>query len=124
VFGLAVQGVVDPRRVFRKAGARPGDIAVLSKPLGTGLVTAAGTDTEKRGVIAGMRRINRTAAEVLRSAGDAVHAVTDVTGYGLAGHPGAAHVRRGTAHRGGRHAHRWRPAQPFVRGGPHHRARR
>ncbi len=86
VFGLAVQGIVDPRRVFRKAGARPGDIAVLSKPLGTGLVTAAGTDTEKMGAIAGMRRINRAAAEVLRSAGDAVHAVTDVTGYGLAGH--------------------------------------
>jgi selenide,water dikinase len=86
VFGLAVQGIVDPRRVFRKAGARAGDIAVLSKPLGTGLVTAAGTDAEKRGVIAGMRRINRTAADVLRSAGDAVHAVTDVTGYGLAGH--------------------------------------
>ena len=86
VFGLAVQGVVDPRRVFRKAGALAGDVAVLSKPLGTGLVTAAGTDTEKMGAIAGMRRINRTAAEVLRSAGDAVHAVTDVTGYGLAGH--------------------------------------
>lgn len=86
VFGLAVQGIVDPRRVFRKAGARPGDVALLSKPVGTGLVTAAGTEQEKKSVIAGMRRTNRAAAAALRLAGDAVHAVTDVTGYGLAGH--------------------------------------
>ncbi|NBR66253.1 MAG: selenide, water dikinase SelD [Actinobacteria bacterium] len=86
VFGLAVQGVVDPRRVFRKAGARPGDVALISKPLGTGLVTAAGTEGEKKKAVEGMRRINRAAASALRAAGDAVHAVTDVTGYGLAGH--------------------------------------
>ncbi|MFM8826132.1 MAG: selenide, water dikinase SelD, partial [Actinomycetota bacterium] len=86
VFGLAVQGIVDPRRVFRKAGARPGDVALLSKPVGTGLVTAAGTEQEKKSVIAGMRRTNRAAAAALRLADDAVHAVTDLTGYGLAGH--------------------------------------
>lgn len=86
VFGLAVQGTVHPGRIFRKAGARAGDIAVLSKPLGTGLVTAAGDDHEKRAAIAGMRTVNRAASEVLRSVGAAVHAVTDVTGYGLAGH--------------------------------------
>ena len=86
VFGLAVQGTVHPDRVFRKAGARPGDVAVLSKPIGTGLVTAAGTDEEKRAAIDGMRRVNRSAATALRGAGAAVHAVTDVTGYGLAGH--------------------------------------
>lgn len=86
VFGLAVQGVVDPRRVFRKSGARPGDVAVLSKPLGTGLVTAAGDDAQIRTAIAGMRTLNRSAAEALVSAGEGVHAVTDVTGYGLAGH--------------------------------------
>ena len=86
VFGLAVQGTVHPDRVFRKSGARPGDVAVLSKPLGTGLVTAAGTEEEKRAAIDGMRKVNRSAAAALRGAGAAVHAVTDVTGYGLAGH--------------------------------------
>ncbi|MEY4365024.1 MAG: selenide, water dikinase SelD [Actinomycetota bacterium] len=86
VFGLAVQGTVHPDRVFRKSGARPGDAAVLSKPLGTGLVTAAGTEGEKRSAIHGMRQVNRGAAAALRDAGTSVHAVTDVTGYGLAGH--------------------------------------
>ncbi|MFM8793740.1 MAG: selenide, water dikinase SelD [Acidimicrobiales bacterium] len=86
VFGLAVQGTVHPDRILRKAGARAGDVAVLSKPLGTGLVTAAGTVEEKRAAIDGMRTVNRAASEALRRAGGAVHAVTDVTGYGLAGH--------------------------------------
>ena len=86
IFGLAVQGVVHPDRVFRKAGARPGDVLVLSKPIGTGLALAAGTPADKAAAIAGMRRLNRTASETLQSLGDAVHAVTDVTGYGLAGH--------------------------------------
>jgi selenide, water dikinase len=86
IFGLAVQGVVHPQRVFRKAGARPGDVLVLSKPVGTGLALAAGTADDKAAAIAGMRRLNRVASERLQELGDAVHAVTDVTGYGLAGH--------------------------------------
>lgn len=86
IFGLAVQGVVHPQKIFRKAGAQPGDIAMVSKPLGTGLVTAAGSDSQKQTAIAGMKMLNRAAAEVLQSCGDSVHAVTDVTGYGLAGH--------------------------------------
>ena len=86
IFGLAVQGVVDPSRIFRKGGALPGDVAVLSKPLGTGLVTAAGTPEHKAIAIAGMRLLNRAAAESLRANEANVHAVTDVTGYGLAGH--------------------------------------
>ena len=86
IFGLAVQGVVNPNNIFRKSGALAGDIALLSKPLGTGVVTAAGTDAEKRTAIAGMRTLNRRAAESLQEAHEAVHAVTDVTGYGLAGH--------------------------------------
>jgi selenide,water dikinase len=86
IFGLAVQGVVDPSRIFRKGGAQPGDIAVLSKPLGTGLVTATGSDAEKQSAIAGMRTLNRAAAESLQAHHQFVHAVTDVTGYGLAGH--------------------------------------
>jgi len=86
IFGLAVQGVVDPKHIFRKSGAQAGDIAILSKPLGTGLVTAVGTDADKKVAIAGMRTLNRVAAEQLRAQQDHVHAVTDVTGYGLAGH--------------------------------------
>jgi selenide, water dikinase len=86
VFGLAVQGLVHPDRVFRKGGARPGDVLLLSKPLGTGIALAGGDDAAKADAIAGMRQLNRTAAEHLQSLGAAVHAVTDVTGYGLAGH--------------------------------------
>lgn len=86
VFGLAVQGVVDPKKIFRKAGARAGDVVLLSKPLGTGLTLAGGTDKEKLVAIAGMRELNRRASEQLQNLGTDVHAVTDVTGYGLAGH--------------------------------------
>ncbi|MFM8311516.1 MAG: selenide, water dikinase SelD [Ilumatobacteraceae bacterium] len=86
VFGLAVQGLVHPDRVFRKGGAHAGDVLVLGKPLGTGLVLAGGDDGEKAAAIAGMRMLNRASSEELQSLGSAVHAVTDVTGYGLAGH--------------------------------------
>ena len=86
IFGLAVQGVVDPARVFRKAGARPGDVLMLSKPIGTALALAGGTDDDRRVATAGMRELNRAAAEELAGFDGAVHAVTDVTGYGLAGH--------------------------------------
>ncbi|MFZ9627893.1 MAG: selenide, water dikinase SelD [Ilumatobacteraceae bacterium] len=86
VFGLAVQGLVHPDRVLRKGGARPRDALVLSKPLGTGLVLAGGSETDRAAAIAGMRAINRAAADDLHALGSAVHAATDVTGYGLAGH--------------------------------------
>ncbi len=86
IFGLAVQGVVHPERILTKAGARPGDILVLSKPLGTGLVLAGGTGADKDAATEGMRTLNRSASEALVAAGGAVHAATDVTGFGLAGH--------------------------------------
>ena len=86
IFGLAVQGVVNPQRIFRKSGAQVGDIAVMSKPLGTGLALAGGSEADKAAAIAGMRTLNRVASEQLQSFGAGVHAVTDVTGYGLAGH--------------------------------------
>lgn len=85
IFGLAVQGVVHPDRVFTKGGARVGDVLMLSKPLGTGIVLAGGDETQKAGAIAGMRRLNRAASEALIGVGG-VRAVTDVTGYALAGH--------------------------------------
>jgi selenide, water dikinase len=89
IFGLAVQGVVAPGRQFSKGGARAGDALVLSKPLGTGLALASGDPAIVAGAVTRMRRLNRSAAAALRqveAAGVAVHAVTDVTGFGLLGH--------------------------------------
>ena len=85
IFGLAVQGIVHPDRVFTKGGAREGDVLLLSKPLGTGIALAGGSDSDKATAIAGMRRLNRDASERLQ-ASSGVHAVTDVTGFALAGH--------------------------------------
>ena len=102
-YGLAVTGVVDEARVTRNAGALPGDALVLTKPLGIGVTVSAGrADTLARETISGVfhRRLLSEAAmaeavEVMvtlnRGAVDAmegfsVHAVTDVTGYGLLGH--------------------------------------
>lgn len=86
IYGLAVQGVVHPDRVLRKSGAKPGDVVVLSKPLGTGLSLAGGSHADQAVAISGMKAVNRKASELLVAAGQSVHAVTDVTGYGLAGH--------------------------------------
>ena len=85
IFGLAVQGIVHPDRVFTKGGAREGDVLLLSKPLGTGIALAGGSDSDKAAAIAGMRQLNRDASERLQ-ASSGVHAVTDVTGFALAGH--------------------------------------
>ena len=85
IFGLAVQGIVHHDRVFTKGGAREGDVLLLSKPLGTGIALAGGSDSDKTAAIAGMRRLNRDASERLQ-ASCGVHAVTDVTGFALAGH--------------------------------------
>lgn len=85
IFGLAVQGIVHPDRVFTKGGAREGDVLLLSKPLGTGIALAGGSDSDKATAIAGMRQLNRDASERLQ-ASSGVHAVTDVTGFALAGH--------------------------------------
>lgn len=87
IFGLAVQGLVHPDRILTKGGARAGDALVLSKPLGTGIVLAGGSPEDKAAAIEHMRRLNRAASEALVELGPAaVHACTDVTGFGLAGH--------------------------------------
>jgi len=87
IFGLAVQGLVHPDRIWTKAGAVPGDSLVLSKPVGTGIVLAGGTPAERAAVVEGMRTLNRGAAEALAALpGSGPHAVTDVTGFGLLGH--------------------------------------
>ena len=92
-FGLSVTGLVDPAALLTNAGARAGDVLVLTKPLGTGLVTTAHkkgrcpADVLERGV-AGMIQLNAVGRDALNEAGGAgaVSAVTDVTGFGLAGH--------------------------------------
>lgn len=97
IFGLAVQGVVHPDRVFRKEGARVGDVLVLSKPLGTGIALASDSERATVDAITGMRTLNRRASEILVACGAGVHAVTDVTGYGLAGHGWEMAERAGAA---------------------------
>jgi selenide, water dikinase len=86
IFGLAVQGLVHPDRVWTKAGAVPGDVLMLSKPVGTGILLAGGQPDDKAIAIAHMRRLNRGAAEALSALAEPPHAVTDVTGFGLFGH--------------------------------------
>jgi selenide,water dikinase len=88
-FGLAVTGVVHPQRFWSNAGARPGDRLILTKALGTGLVTTAAKGQKcppeaLAAAIASMIMLNRDAAAVLRHF--TPHGVTDVTGFGLAGH--------------------------------------
>lgn len=90
-FGLAVIGTTTPRKVWRNVGARPGDVLVLTKPLGLGIVTTAikrqlARPAEIREATRVMTTLNRDAAAVLGRIGAAVHAVTDVTGFGLVGH--------------------------------------
>jgi len=88
IFGLAVQGIVHPDRVWAKGGARPGQMLVLSKPLGSGIVLAGELESAKTAAIGRMRQLNRVAAErlALVNGGTGPSACTDVTGYGLFGH--------------------------------------
>lgn len=88
-FGLAVMGTVHPDRVGRKAGARPGDVLMLTKPLGVGIITTAakGDAAEPahlEAAIEAMLALNRQAAGLIQQVD--FHALTDVTGFGLLGH--------------------------------------
>ena len=91
-FGYAITGEVDPARVWTNAGARPGDRLFLTKPLGTGVIATAikferAPARVAADAIASMVRLNRAAAEALAELPPgAVHACTDVTGFGLIGH--------------------------------------
>ena len=91
-FGYAVTGSIDPARVLTNAGAKPGDVLFLTKPLGTGIVgTAIKFDRAEPALaeeaVLSMRMLNRAAAEALQSLpAGAIHACTDVTGFGLIGH--------------------------------------
>ncbi len=89
IYGLVVMGLVHPSRVKRNADARPGDVLVLGKPLGVGVMSAA-LKKEKLGeagyaqMIANTTKLNTPGPELAELKG--VHALTDVTGFGLAGH--------------------------------------
>jgi selenide, water dikinase len=89
-FGYAVTGAVDPKRILTNTNAKPGDRLILTKPLGTGIVGTAikfgraSNDLIDRAT-AQMRTLNKAAAEALAKV-DGVHACTDITGFGLAGH--------------------------------------
>jgi selenide, water dikinase len=89
IFGLAVVGSVHPQKVLANAGARPGDVLVLTKPIGLGIITTAAKNSEDtlgaiRDAIAVMTTLNRKAAAVMTAF--EIHALTDVTGFGLLGH--------------------------------------
>jgi selenide, water dikinase len=89
-FGYAVTGAIDPKRILTNAGAKPGDRLILTKPLGTGIVgTAIKFGRAPQNVIdvavEQMRTLNKIAAEMIAGV-DGVHACTDITGFGLAGH--------------------------------------
>src|SRR3954447_26364958 len=99
-FGLAVVGTVHPDHVWTKAGAQPGDLLFLTKPLGTGLIVHGAkrglvSEDALGGVIVSMRRLNADAAHLVRAVGP--HAVTDVTGFGLLGHAYELAKRSGVA---------------------------
>ena len=88
-YGLAVIGAAHPDRLLRKGGARPGNVLVLTKRLGNGLLVSGSRQgrtsaTDLDGAIDEMRRLNRAASEVLVATG--IRAATDVTGFGLLGH--------------------------------------
>lgn len=114
LFGYAVTGIVNPQKIWRNVGARPGDVLIFTKPLGTGVITTAlkkdkATPQSLEAAVAAMTTLNRTAAAAFmelveqskaasasetKTAGDRttpssttpIHAVTDVTGFGVLGH--------------------------------------
>ena len=88
-YGLAVTGIVHPDKILTKAGAKKGDQLILTKPLGTGIIATAlkgrlASREAEAAAIRVMSELNRAAAEALE--GLEVHAVTDITGFGLLGH--------------------------------------
>ena len=91
-FGYAVTGEVDPRRVWANAGAQAGDILFLTKAIGTGVITTAlkfdrAPEEAVDAAVRSMMTLNRAACDALRTLpASAVHACTDVTGFGLVGH--------------------------------------
>jgi selenide, water dikinase len=96
-FGYAVTGLIHPKRIWRNVGARPGDVLILTKSLGTGVISTAlkqgrAEESWVAAAITSMTQLNRDSADALHEVEQAsgnsvpIHAVTDVTGFGLLGH--------------------------------------
>ena len=88
-YGMAVTGVIHPDRVIRNVGVKEGDALVLTKPLGTGIITTAlkkrkATPRSMKAAVESMTALNRVASRVMREF--PVNACSDITGYGLLGH--------------------------------------
>lgn len=88
-FGLSVVGVVHPDRYWTNAGAQPGDVLILTKPLGSGVLFNANLKNRVSrsaldACVSALTTLNKSAAEAMRAFD--IHAVTDITGFGLAGH--------------------------------------
>lgn len=88
-YGMSVMGIIAPDKIISNATAKPSDVLVLTKAIGTGIITTAAkaqvTDAETlAGAVASMRQLNRAASEAMIATG--VNAATDVTGFGLIGH--------------------------------------
>jgi selenide,water dikinase len=89
LYGMAVTGIVDPRKMLTNANARPGDMLVLTKPLGTGIVTTGikrelASRAVAKKAIGFMSQLNRVGTEIAKRG--LAHAGTDITGFGLLGH--------------------------------------
>jgi hypothetical protein len=97
LFGYSVTGLINPKRVWKNVGALAGDALLFTKPLGTGVISTALKNEKAQdewviAAIQSMSTLNRAAAEALHEIEsqekwrDAIHAVTDITGFGLLGH--------------------------------------
>lgn len=94
-YGLCVTGLVAPHKATRKANAQPGDVLLLTKPLGTGIITTAAKRdlveaADLDAAVASMLKLNKRAAELVEHF--EIHSATDITGFGLLGH--AAEIAR------------------------------
>jgi selenide,water dikinase len=90
-FGYSVTGLIDPKKILANRGAKPGDVLILTKALGTGVIsTAIKKDRAKQewidAAVASMTTLNRKAADFIREHEVQVNAMTDITGFGLIGH--------------------------------------
>lgn len=90
-YGLSVTGLVHPDRIWRNTGAVPGDVLILTKPIGTGVMNTALkgdllSDSQRTELLETMARLNKYAAEAMIDSAIPVHACTDITGFGLLGH--------------------------------------
>ena len=90
-FGYAVTGSIHPKKILTNSGAQPGDVLLFTKAIGTGVIATAikkqkSEQAWTEAAVASMTTLNKAAAEVIRSGDFQIHAMTDVTGFGLIGH--------------------------------------